>query len=101
MSSHHAADESRPGMRGHRQRSVLATIVVTLLTVLGLSTASPAQALSGDLRMHDPSVIKVGGCYYGFSTGFENDPLNPSGSITLRKTCAGTAASGWTKVGNV
>ncbi|MFI1720376.1 family 43 glycosylhydrolase [Streptomyces sp. NPDC020489] len=51
--------------------------------------------------MHDPSVIKVGSCYYGFSTGFENDPLNPSGSITLRKTCAGTAASGWTKVGNV
>ncbi|MEU0342404.1 family 43 glycosylhydrolase [Streptomyces bobili] len=101
MSSRHPADESRPGTRRPRQRSVLATVVVTLLTVLGLITASPAQALNGDLRMHDPSVIKVGSCYYGFSTGFENDPLNPSGSITLRKTCGGTAASGWTKVGNV
>jgi Glycosyl hydrolases family 43 len=51
--------------------------------------------------MHDPSVIKVGSCYYGFSTGFEHDSLNPSGSITERRTCSGTAASGWTKIGNI
>jgi hypothetical protein len=69
--------------------------------VIALTGSGPAYALTGDIRMHDPSVIKVGTCYYGFSTGFENDPLNPSGSITIRKTCGGTAASGWTKVGNV
>ncbi len=80
---------------------------VGALAVLGLVMAGilvhpgSANALSGDIRMHDPSVIKVGSCYYGFSTGFENDPLNPSGSITIRKTCSGTAASGWTKVANV
>ncbi|WP_371657709.1 family 43 glycosylhydrolase [Streptomyces sp. NBC_00280] len=88
-------------IRARRGRSALATVLVAFLTVLGLVTASPAQSLSGDTRMHDPSLIKVGSCYYGFSTGFENDSLNPSGSITIRRTCAGTAASGWTKVGNV
>ncbi|MBP5872387.1 family 43 glycosylhydrolase [Streptomyces sp. LBUM 1486] len=97
----HDTAPPRPGIRGRARRPALASILVALLTLLGLVTAGPAQALSGDLRMHDPSLIKVGSCYYGFSTGFENDPLNPSGSITVRKTCAGTAASGWTKVGNV
>ena len=100
MDAHHVPGP-RPRTREGRGRPALAAVLVAFLTVLGLVTASPAQALSGDLRMHDPSVIKVGGCYYGFSTGFEHDPLDPSGSITIRKTCGGTAASGWVKVGNV
>lgn len=87
--------------RQGRSRPALGALLVAFLTVLGMVTAGPAQALSGDIRMHDPSVIKVGSCYYGFSTGFENDPLNPSGSITERKTCDSTAATGWTKLGNV
>lgn len=87
--------------RQGRRRPALGALLVAFLTVLGMVTAGPAQALSGDIRMHDPSVIKVGSCYYGFSTGFENDPLNPSGSITERKTCDSTAATGWTKLGNV
>ncbi|MET8983158.1 family 43 glycosylhydrolase [Streptomyces sp. NPDC004539] len=86
---------------GRHRRSALAATLVALLCLLGLVTASPAQALSGDVRMHDPSLIKVGTCYYGFSTGFENDAQNPSGSPTLRKTCGGSAAAGWTKVGNI
>jgi arabinan endo-1,5-alpha-L-arabinosidase len=51
--------------------------------------------------MHDPSVIKANGCYYGFSTGFENDPQNPSGSILRYKTCDSTPATGWQKIGNL
>jgi arabinan endo-1,5-alpha-L-arabinosidase len=100
MTRHHT-EVPRPTTRRRRRYPAFAAIAVTLLTVFGLFTATPTQALSGDIRMHDPSVIKVGSCYYGFSTGFENDPLNPSGSITIRKTCASTAATGWTKVGNV
>ena len=64
MTNHHT-EEPRPGIRRQHARPALAAIVVALLTVLGLVSASPAQALSGDIRMHDPSVIKVGSCYYG------------------------------------
>jgi arabinan endo-1,5-alpha-L-arabinosidase len=84
-----------------RRRLTLAALAVLVLGAIQLIVANPAQALSGDIRMHDPNVIKVGSCYYGFSTGFENDPLNPSGSITTRRTCDATAATGWTKIGNV
>ncbi|MEV7886466.1 family 43 glycosylhydrolase [Streptomyces sp. NPDC002817] len=97
----HRIGGAYPGIRRRRISPTLAAILAALVTVIALVTAGQAKALSGDIRMHDPSLIKVGSCYYGFSTGFENDSLNPSGSITIRKTCAGTAATGWTKVGNV
>ncbi|QDN74302.1 family 43 glycosylhydrolase (plasmid) [Streptomyces sp. S1A1-7] len=97
----HRNGSPRAGTRRRRVHPALAAIVAALMTLLGLLTAGPAQALSGDVRMHDPSVIKVGTCYYGFSTGFENDSLNPSGSITERRTCDSTPATGWTKIGNV
>ncbi|WP_236579727.1 hypothetical protein [Streptomyces sp. HM190] len=73
----------RPGVRARHGRPAPAAVLAALLPLLCLVTASPAPALSGDLRMHDPSVIKAGNCYYGFSTGFENDAFNPSGSITM------------------
>lgn len=82
-------------------RVAVTGLAVVLFAGFGIIYPAPAFALSGDIRMHDPSVIKVGSCYYGFSTGFENDPQNPSGSITLRKTCNATPSSGWTKVGNI
>ncbi|WSQ13059.1 RICIN domain-containing protein [Streptomyces sp. NBC_01231] len=91
----------RPAARRRRVHPTLAALLAAALAVLGLVAAGQAHALSGDTRMHDPSVIKVGSCYYGFSTGFEHDSLNPSGSITERKTCDSTAATGWTKIGNV
>ncbi|MEU4385465.1 RICIN domain-containing protein [Promicromonospora sp. NPDC023805] len=78
--------------------------ITTLVTILSLVaaalTATPAAALTGQTRLHDPTVIKVGSCHYAFSTGFENDSQNPSGSITIYRTCDSTAATGWTKVGN-
>src|SRR5689334_8622280 len=58
-----------------------------------------APALSGDLHMADPSVIRVGTCYYGFSTGFQGGPGN--GSPTIRKTCDTTLRTGWTSIGTV
>jgi arabinan endo-1,5-alpha-L-arabinosidase len=67
--------------------------------VVFIGGAPAASALSGDLHMHDPSVIKVGGCYYGFSTGFEGGPGN--GSVTVRKTCDPTLYRGWSYVGTV
>lgn len=63
--------------------------------------AAPTEALTGaGTRLHDPSVIKAGNCWYAYSTGFENDAANPTGSITVHRTCDATAATGWVKVGN-
>jgi arabinan endo-1,5-alpha-L-arabinosidase len=92
----------------HRHRSLTAVLrrsLTALLTAaattvaVGAVSASPALALTGDLHMHDPSLIKVGSCTYGFSTGFEGGPGN--GSITIRKTCDTPPAGGWTYVGTV
>lgn len=80
-----------------RALSILLTFLIAVSTFS--MTSSTADALAGDVRMHDPSVIKVGSCYYGFSTGFEGGPGN--GSITIRKTCDPTMVTGWTYVGTV
>ena len=56
-------------------------------------------ALAGDRHMADPSVIRVGTCYYGFSTGFQGGPGH--GSPTIRKTCDTTLRTGWTYIGTV
>ena len=83
------------------KRKLVLQVLSILAICIGLLSFNntPAQALSGDIRMHDPSLIKVGSCYYGFSTGFEGGPGN--GSITIRKTCDTTITTGWTYVGTV
>ncbi|HYN93659.1 MAG TPA: arabinan endo-1,5-alpha-L-arabinosidase [Pilimelia sp.] len=80
-------------------RVVLGLAVAAAATAVVSAPASPAAALSGDLRMHDPSLIRVGNCYYGFSTGFEGGPGN--GSVTIRRTCDPRLYGGWTYVGTV
>jgi len=60
-----------------------------------------ATALSGDIRMHDPSVIKVGDCYWAYSTGFERDPANPTGAVTMAKSCGTGGVTGWTSQGPI
>lgn len=81
------------------RKLVAATAAALVATAL---VATPVAALSGtDTRLHDPSAIVVGGCTYAFSTGFENDPANPTGSITQYKSCSGDAVTGWTKVQNL
>lgn len=87
--------------RRTRMRALVAAALAAAMIVLtATAPGDSAQALTGSgTRLHDPSVIKVGSCYYGFSTGFENDPANPSGSVTIHRSC--TSATGpWTKVGN-
>ncbi|WP_211267191.1 RICIN domain-containing protein [Nonomuraea candida] len=65
--------------------------------LLGIG-AQPAVALTGDVAMHDPSVIKAGSCYYGYSTGTSG---RGGGTISIRRTCDAGGASGWTYVGTI
>lgn len=83
-------------------RSLVATVLGAVLAGSAL-TALPASALSGSepVRLHDPSAITVGECTYAFSTGFENDPANPTGSVTQYRSCDEDAVTGWSKVGNL
>lgn len=64
-------------------------LLILLCGVVG-NAALPVYAVTGDLSVHDPSMIKSDGCYYVFSTG---------GAISIRKSC--TLTSGWTYIGNV
>lgn len=91
-------NDNTPTPRRRRLPFVLLAAATMVAGLLG--AAAPANALTGDgTRLHDPSVIKAGSCYYAYSTGFENDPANPSGSVTVHRSC--TSATGpWTKVGN-
>lgn len=47
--------------------------LMTIFFLVAFATFSnrvtPAQALSGSIGTHDPSVIQVGTCYYAFGTG--------------------------------
>ena len=49
--------------------------------------------------MHDPSVIKVGNCYYGYSTGDEGG--RGAGTISIRRTCDAGGVTGWSYVGTI
>ncbi|MEU8324272.1 RICIN domain-containing protein [Nonomuraea sp. NPDC048881] len=75
-------------------------LVAVLLGALHVALASPAQALTGETRLHDPSVMKVDSCYYAFSTGFAGDAQNPNGQILRYRSC-GSATGPWTKLGTV
>ncbi|WP_129787633.1 family 43 glycosylhydrolase [Promicromonospora panici] len=79
--------------------AALGSLAFLLAGVFAVPTT--ATALEGEINLHDPSVIKAGGCYYAYSTGFENDPANRTGSITTYRTCEPTPDRGWRKVGNV
>lgn len=85
-----------------RCRALLALLIGTIVLLgVALIPTTNAQALSGALRLHDPSAIAAGGCEYAFTTGFENDANNPSGSIMTYRTCDSSAATGWSKLNNV
>lgn len=72
-------------------RRINLLLTVALLTGSLITVGSqPAAALSGDIAVHDPSMIKAGDCYYAFSTGL---------TISIRKSCDLT--TGWTNIGTV
>jgi arabinan endo-1,5-alpha-L-arabinosidase len=47
----------------------LARLAILLLLAAAASAADPQPELTGDTRIHDPSVIEVGGRYAAFGTG--------------------------------
>lgn len=90
-----------PIIRSPRRRFLHTLLAISTLVMALVAVSTPsAHALTGaGTRLHDPSVIKSGSCYYAYSTGFENDAANPTGSITVHRSC--TSATGpWTDVGN-
>lgn len=79
--------------------------VLRAATVLGAACAvllglTPSGlALTGQTRLHDPSVIVAGGCHYAFSTGFEGGP--GGGSPTVSRTCDPKGYADWVNLGPV
>lgn len=47
--------------------------------------ATPGPGLQGEIKVHDPSLIKQGGTYYLFSTGDSRGLIN-EGNIQIRKS---------------
>jgi len=99
----HARREPAPAHRSRRRPTGarLLTLAATVLALVALVGVGPASALSGQTRLHDPTVIKVGDCYYGYSTGFERDPANPTGQVTMHRSCGTGGVSGWTALGPI
>ncbi|GAB3813002.1 arabinan endo-1,5-alpha-L-arabinosidase [Kribbella italica] len=60
-----------------------------------VSSGSDVPVLSGDLRTHDPALIRDGSQWYVFSTG---DPAVAGGSVQLRRSSDGRH---WTSAGTV
>ncbi|MFL6208581.1 MAG: arabinan endo-1,5-alpha-L-arabinosidase [Pyrinomonadaceae bacterium] len=57
--------------------------LVCLLCWVGVAHGARAADLQGDVRVHDPSMIKQGKTYYVFSTGAPNGSIN-DGNIQIR-----------------
>jgi arabinan endo-1,5-alpha-L-arabinosidase len=68
-------------------RRVAALVAAFLLLFTGTAQAAPAvPALSGDLRTHDPALIRDGSDWYVFSTG---DPAVAGGAVQIRRSTDG------------
>ncbi len=79
------------------RRMTMVALIFLVISMIHLSlTVGQAIALSGNISAHDPSMIKVGGCYYVFSTG---DNTYHKGNIQIRKSC--NLSGGWTLIGTV
>jgi arabinan endo-1,5-alpha-L-arabinosidase len=74
---------------------------VALILLAGCSfpngQAAPVGPLSGSYVIHDPSLIRVGSCYYAFGTG---DPQVNHGNIRILKSC-GSLRGPWTFLNTV
>ncbi len=78
-------------------RRLIAMAAAILLLMTGTAQAKPAResALSGDLRTHDPALIRDGSDWYVFSTG---DPAVGGGAVQIRRS---TDGKHWTNAGTV
>ncbi|HEX8631496.1 MAG TPA: family 43 glycosylhydrolase [Catenuloplanes sp.] len=91
-----ALRDRRPSLA--RRYLTMAVAAVALVAAVILGGSPPADALTGDIRVHDPSVIRVASCYYGFSTGRAG---TGGGTVSIRKTCDPSMYGGWTSVGTI
>lgn len=57
--------------------------ICSLLFCVGFAKQKQTGELQGDIRVHDPSMIKQGKSYYVFSTGSPNASIN-EGNIQIR-----------------
>lgn len=94
---------SRPPTRTLTPRIRTVAALTAFLTLIGLVAAAtpPAEAvpaISGDVTVHDPTLQKVGDCYYVFSTGV--DPNYRGGSPTIRRSCTGLQGP-WQVIGAI
>ncbi len=78
-----------------RPRIVLLLLMPLLLAACAHATNAPT-ILQGDVRVHDPSMIKQDGAYYVFSTGDERGLHH--GTIQIRRS---TDLMNWELVGTV
>ncbi|MPQ99980.1 family 43 glycosylhydrolase [Modestobacter sp. I12A-02628] len=81
-----------------RRRLIRIWSAVALSLGLVLTGASPAHALTGDFRAHDPTIVQSGSCWYAFSTGDEYGYRN--GNVQIRRSCGGLTGS-WSLIGSV
>jgi hypothetical protein len=80
---------------GMRRRTLV--LLALLLVLASCGAAQPAPSvLQGDIRVHDPSLIRHGETYYVFSTGDEYG-LN-QGNIQIRRS---NDLASWELVGTV
>lgn len=71
--------------------------ILLLLALAVPALAAPTQpVLSGDVRIHDPSVIEVDGKFAAFQTGFERDSRR--GAIRVKTSPDGIA---WKDAGSI
>src|SRR5688572_8428763 len=70
---------------------ILASIVLGIVLHGSIVAPSPAQALSGSIGIHDPSMIQSGSCFYAFGTGTW---------LPIKRSCSGMYGS-WSNLKNV
>ncbi len=85
--------DAQPALSATMRALTLAALLV--LTSCGAAKPAPS-VLQGDIRVHDPSLIRQGETYYVFSTGDEYG-LN-QGNIQIRKS---KDLANWELVGTV
>ena len=86
--------------RNGSSRRLTAPSPLASASVSTAQSTEVAQALTGNTQSHDPSIIRVGDCYYGFSTSMNgvNGNTGPVGPW-IYKTCDPTMLSGWEYIG--
>src|SRR5215210_5352543 len=74
----------RANLRVNRASAVMFFCALVCLSIVTGASAAP-DTLHGDIKVHDPSLIKQGDTYYLFSTGDSRGLIN-QGNIQIRKS---------------